>query len=153
MKRPLIMAALSALVVGVYMKQSKARGLRNNNPLNIRVGNDWQGETPANFDGEFEQFNDPIMGIRAGALLMKNYREKYGLDTIAGIISRWAPDTENNTSAYIASVSGKTNISPDQTLSEDDYIEVIKAMITHENGAQPYTDAQIHAGFIKGFYA
>ena len=35
-------------------KTSQARGIRNNNPLNIRVGNDWQGERKPNTDGAFE---------------------------------------------------------------------------------------------------
>ena len=35
---------------------STPRGIRNNNPLNIRVGNNWQGERKPNTDGAFEQF-------------------------------------------------------------------------------------------------
>ena len=45
------------------------RGIRNNNPLNIRLNpeNRWQGRVSPkhNSDGAFEQFQDPIMGLRA----------------------------------------------------------------------------------------
>ena len=50
------------------------RGIRNNNPLNIRLNPDnrWQGKVPPkhNSDGAFEQFHDPIMGLRAAAVLL-----------------------------------------------------------------------------------
>mgnify|MGYP007032335315 CR=1 FL=1 len=32
------------------------RGIRNNNPLNIRIGNVWLGEVQSPDDPEFEQF-------------------------------------------------------------------------------------------------
>ena len=50
------------------------RGIRNNNPLNIRLipDNRWQGRLSPrlNSDGAFEQFQDPIMGLRAAAVLL-----------------------------------------------------------------------------------
>ena len=154
MKYKTVAAVIAALLLGGYMKAtSKPRGIRNNNPLNIRIGNNWQGETSADGDGEFEQFNSPEMGIRAAARLLKNYRDIHGLKTIEEIISRWAPVSENNTAAYIASVEQKTGIGRDSILGDSDYIDVIKAMIHHENGEQPYSDLTIHNGFSLGFYA
>lgn len=43
-------------------------------------------------------------GYRALIKLLQNYRLKYGCQTIADFISRWAPRTENNTSGYISRV-------------------------------------------------
>lgn len=149
-----VAALVAALLLGGYMKAtSKPRGIRNNNPLNIRIGNNWQGETSANGDGEFEQFNTPEMGIRAAARTLKNYRDIHGLKTIEEIVSRWAPSSENNTSAYVASVEQKTGIARDSILGDSDYIDVIKAMIYHENGEQPYSEQTILDGFQMGFYA
>jgi hypothetical protein len=148
-------AALAAVaLLGVFMtkRDSAPRGIRNNNPLNIRVGNNWQGEVQ-NTDGEFEQFESVVMGIRAAAKLLKTYRDKYGFNTIEQIITRWAPPEENNTAAYIKSVEARTGIARDRQLATDDYKALISAMIFHENGAQPYTIADIDAGFNKGFYA
>ena len=89
------------------MKKSP-RGLRNNNPGNIRNSDatDWQGEVPANKkkDNSFEEFEDMAHGYRALIKLLQNYRRKYGCQTIADFISRWAPRTENNTSGYISRV-------------------------------------------------
>lgn len=147
-------AAVAAVAIGVFMtrQDSAPRGVRNNNPLNIRVGNNWQGEI-TNTDGEFEQFESVEMGIRAAAKLLKNYRDMYGLNTIEKIITRWAPPDENNTPAYIASMEKQTGIGRDRPLATDDYKKLITAMIRHENGVQPYSELQINAGFYKGFYA
>lgn len=155
MKKLTKAAVFAAIVAGVAtMKQDSApRGVRNNNPLNIRVGNNWQGETAVNTDGDFEQFESVEMGIRAAAKLLKNYRTLYGADTISAIITRWAPSNENNTAAYIASVEKQTGINREQKLSDADYVPLIVAMIKHENGVQPYSLVEIENGFKMGFYA
>lgn len=85
------------------------RGIRNNNPLNIRKGNNWKGEVSRSTDGEFEQFVSMQWGIRAGFKILKNYMTGYGgrvkaLTNIHDIIHRWAPPNENNSRAYIDSV-------------------------------------------------
>lgn len=85
------------------------RGIRNNNPLNIRKGNNWQGEVSSSTDGEFEQFVSMQWGIRAGFKILKNYMTGYGgrvkaLTNVHDIIHRWAPPRENNCKAYIDSV-------------------------------------------------
>ena len=91
------------------MDKKLPRGIRNNNPLNIRKGNNWQGEMSSSTDGEFEQFVSMQWGIRAGFKILKNYMTGYGgrvkpLTNIHDIIHRWAPPSENNCKAYIDSV-------------------------------------------------
>ena len=91
------------------MDKKLPRGIRNNNPLNIRKGNNWQGEVANPTDKEFEQFVSMQMGIRAGFKILKNYMTGYGgrvkaLSNIHDIIHRWAPPSENNCRAYIDSV-------------------------------------------------
>lgn len=91
------------------MDKKLPRGIRNNNPLNIRKGNNWKGEVSRSTDGEFEQFVSMQWGIRAGFKILKNYMTGYGgrvkpLTNIHDIIHRWAPPNENNCRAYIDSV-------------------------------------------------
>lgn len=137
--------ALIALFGGV--KVAQARGERNNNPGNIRHGDKWQGMAPTQTDKSFVQFVSPEYGIRALAKILKNYQERHKLKTIAEIINRWAPPSENDTSSYIAAVSAKLNIDPHAVINVNDYLpELTKAIIKHENGYQPYSDEVIKRG-------
>lgn len=113
------------------------RGIRNNNPLNIRIGNKWLGEVPCPTDNQFEQFTRMEYGVRAGFRLIKRYIERYHLNTISLIVSRWAPPSENKTSAYIASVEKLSGIPTYKELRFCDYTEMITlvdAMIVVECG-------------------
>jgi len=86
------------------MREKKiVRCIRNNNPLNIRRGAArWQGMSKREDDKDFEQFETMAYGWRAAFILLgRTYYEKYHLNTIRKIISRWAPACENNTKAYI----------------------------------------------------
>lgn len=117
--------------------QKIPRGIRNNNPLNIRIGNKWHGEVPCPTDNQFEQFTRMEYGVRAGFLLIKRYIERYHLNTITLIVSRWAPPSENKTSTYIASVEKLSGIPSYKELRYCDYDEMISlvdAMIVVECG-------------------
>ena len=96
------------------------RGLRNNNPLNIRLSNDrWQGLRVLQEDRAFCQFETMAYGWRAAfRLLCHTYYGKYKLRTIRDIIYRWAPPKENNTAAYIRRVSDYISIGPDRELGD-----------------------------------
>ena len=96
------------------------RGIRNNNPLNIRrSGDKWQGLRVLQEDREFFQFSEMKWGWRAAfRLLCHTYYGKYKLRTIRAIITRWAPPKENNTEAYIRSVTDRIGIGPDKELGD-----------------------------------
>lgn len=82
------------------------RGLRNNNPGNIRKdGTHWKGEVEPSRDAAFKQFESMAWGYRAMFKCLNTYSRKYGLDTIRKMISRWAPPSENDTDAYIRNES------------------------------------------------
>lgn len=82
-----------------------SRGLRNCNPGNIRITKDkWQGLRAKQEDKSFFQFTEMKWGYRALIRTLQNYRLKWGCQTIADFINRWAPATENNTSGYISRV-------------------------------------------------
>ena len=113
------------------------RGIRNCNPLNIRIGNKWKGEVPNPTDKDFEQFSCMHYGLRAGFILLRRYIERYHLDTIKEIISRWAPATENATSEYVCRVSERVGISALEKISFNDrktMVALVDAMILCECG-------------------
>ena len=133
------------------MTTSLIRGIRNNNPLNIRESEgdhtQWVGEHDQDLDPSFEEFNDPIYGIRAGARILINYQSKYGLNTIRKIMDRYAPPVENDTNSYAQHIADKVGISQDQQIDVKDHLfTMIKTMIKHENGINPYSDDQIKQG-------
>lgn len=115
------------------------RGIRNNNPGNIRATNiPWQGKTGN--DGEYEIFESPHYGIRALAKTLQTYLYKHGLETVREIINRWAPPTENPTNRYVEFVSKKLNVDPDKPLPLRQYIIPLTiAIIEFENGYNPYS--------------
>lgn len=117
------------------------RGYRNNNPLNIRISSsNWLGKVTPNTDGSFEQFTSMAYGYRAAFVLIRNYINLYGLRTVSDIISRWAPNNENNTSGYISRVCKTTGFSPDTVISPNSYDQMSKlvyAMAIVENGTNP----------------
>lgn len=116
------------------------RGIRNNNPGNIRWGSNWQGLVPneERTDKSFCQFKTPVYGIRAIVKVMFSYRDKYGLNTVKGIINRYAPPNENNTTGYIHRVCDRLGVKPDEPIELTDEVLVwlVRAICGVENGDQ-----------------
>lgn len=113
------------------------RGLRNNNPLNIRIGNTWLGEREHPTDNEFEEFVSLAYGIRAAFIILRRYIRRYRLDTVRLIVDRWAPKTENETEKYIQFVCKDTGLMPDTALKYDDketMCKLVEAMAFVECG-------------------
>ena len=131
---------------------TQTRGIRNNNPGNIRKSKDpWQGLAERQTDAAFFVFKSPMYGIRALARLLITYQDKKKLRTIRDIIRRWAPQTENDTNAYIISVADFTGFAQDQILDMhrfDHLKPLVEAIIRHENGQQPYTDTEITKALV-----
>lgn len=143
-----IMAVLAALTVGGKKVYNMTRILRNHNPGNIRLtATQWQGQVPATqqTDPDFVQFTDPLYGIRAIERILLNYAAR-GLHSVQDIIRTWAPPNENDTAAYIADVARELNVSPTTPLTTTSHPALIGAIIRHENGAQPYSDATLRQG-------
>lgn len=95
------------------MKVKITRGIRNNNPFNIRRSKqDWKGKRKVfqslldgsfgdGYDTDFEVFVSMDYGIRAGLVLLSTYISRYHLTSVEDIISRFAPASENDTFRYI----------------------------------------------------
>jgi len=116
-----------------------ARGLRNNNPLNIEKskGNAWQGEIIPSADGRFSQFKSIAYGYRAAFKLLYNYQRRYGFNRLEDFINRWAPPVENDTRAYVATVAKRSGLSSDSvidTRNGEQMCKIVSAMSYVENG-------------------
>ena len=131
--------------IPMAIDKSKPRGIRNNNAGNIEDnGTAWKGYTGN--DGRYVIFSHPEFGIRAMNRVLNTYKNRYSINTIEEIINRWAPPNENNTQSYIASVSKSVGVGPNVELVDEHRLNLIKAIIKHENGQQPYTDETIQRG-------
>lgn len=140
------------------------RSVRNNNPGNIVKGEPWQGLMPPErmtpeqkAEGRFCVFMDAAHGFRALAILLRNYQTKYGLDTPAKIITRFAPDSENNTQAYIQAFAKGVAAAPDQSIDLTRRMKMFwacQAIATHEAGSwdKYWTNEQLADGLdLAGF--
>ena len=127
----------------------KTRGLRNNNPGNIRINGDlFEGEIIPSKDKSFKQFRTMPYGYRAMFKILRNYINNYKLDTIRKIITRWAPPSENATEAYIKAVSDYSGIGSDEPIHTDDrlaMIAIVAGMSRVENGV-PAVMSDVTAG-------
>lgn len=113
------------------------RGIRLNNPGNIRHDDPWMGLTPQQPDPDFAQFESLEYGIRAMAKILINYKKKYGIDTIRKAIERWAPPNENDTDSYVDHVADQVGFGPDDKIDLENRLllcRLIAAIARHENG-------------------
>ncbi len=115
-----------------------SRGLRNNNPLNIRRNRTkWKGLSARQNDSAFFSFTAPCWGYRAAFITLKNYKKLHGIDTIGDWVARWAPPVENDTLSYIKFVTQQTGLSPDEKIDCNDEVlmcRIVSAMSQMENG-------------------
>lgn len=130
------------------MAKQLPRGIRNNNPLNIRHSSSrWRGLAEKQTDSQFCQFKAMRWGLRAAFVILRTYINRYRCDTISKIINRFAPASENNTAAYISSVCAATGLQPHERLKFSDKTKlcsIVKAMHIVENGGDyiPYCDIE-----------
>lgn len=109
-----------------------SRANRNFNPGNIKDGSFAQRQPGyIGSDGKFAQFDTVAHGLAAMETLLRAYMAK-GRDTIAEIISKWAPSTENNVGAYVTHVEQLTGIGRFDQLQMSDLQRVAAAMAQHE---------------------
>ena len=139
------------LVIGVIMVLSYGapklmpRGLRNNNPGNIRhnPANDWNGMTGQD-DAGFVIFSEGRYGLRAIGKVLDSYQRR-GVWMLRDVIEQWAPSEENDLESYLSHVMKLTGWQAAHVpqRAEGDYVSLVKAIIKHENGFNPYSDQYI----------
>lgn len=111
------------------------RGIRNNNPANIRKSSiRWQGLVSSEKckDSSFCEFTSVAFGVRAFLVLCRTYREKYGIKTVTDFIHRFAPSSENDTEKYVSFVL--KNMCRDKLLFDYHYDYLAFYIFNFENG-------------------
>lgn len=126
------------------------RGIRNNNPGNIKAKDSWQGMVGQDAGG-FIIFSDMSWGTRAIGQSLINMINK-GTATIATLIPEWSATDQ---AAYITNVSSDIGIDQDAQLGTDPttIAGLIRAISNQENGDQlsyQYVlDSDIQEGISK----
>ena len=136
----------------------ETRGVRNNNPGNIRHSRaQWQGMVPRGptSDKSFVTFTEPRYGVRAIVVTLVTYFDKRlaedgsPIDTVDEVVARWAPPNENDTSAYANYVGSKHPKGRYGKLDLHTYADMrplVEAIIAFENNGHKYPKAIIDAG-------
>lgn len=123
-------------------EKQEPRGIRNNNPLNIRYveKNNWQGRVRHKRDPQFEEFKYMYWGYRAAFLILYKYMTFYNLRTPFQICARWAPILDNNNpSEYAKFVCKRMGCGLNDELNFRNPLQMIRlaaAMTEMENGKE-----------------
>lgn len=120
------------------LTSKETRGVRNNNPMNIRRSTSlWVGKVKNGTDREFEQFHEMWQGLRAAMYLLTRYHRDYHWHTLKAIISHWAPASDgNNVEAYVGYVESQIK-GLDRT--RQSLYALVKAMCYVESKYRPET--------------
>lgn len=121
-----------APIAGLPVAAGAGGSTNRHNPGNLRIPGSGTG---------FQTFGSEQDGLNAMASQLGLYQNRDGLNTIRGIVSKYAPSSENNTSAYIKDVSGQTGVGADSPIDVNDSKQLaplLSAMVKHEQGKQPF---------------
>lgn len=129
-----------------------SRAIKNNNPGNIRKSKEkWEGLAETQTDDNFFTFQTPEDGLRAMTKVLQTYKNRHDIDTIDGVIARWAPPSENDIEDYADFVAAKMGVAAADKIDLSDpgtLLLLIKAMTLMETG-QAYDESLIQAGIRK----
>lgn len=132
------------------------RGVRNNNPLNLRKGVAFQYQVENANETSFMTFGKTWQGIRAAVLDITTDISK-GKNTLTLLINEFAPPSENNTNNYIKNISTVTGLKPDEKIDRKNFLlisKLVTSMITMENSvaaAKLVTPEDIYEGVKSAF--
>lgn len=124
---------------------TQSRGLRNNNPGNIKwsSANNWVGQTGRD-DAGFVIFDKPDNGVRALSRVLDSY-ERAGVNTIDAIVRRYtAGDSQLAQANYSAFLQSRLGVAGNFVLNKFLHrYPLIAGIIQFENGSNPFTKSQI----------
>ena len=135
---------------------TRALGLRNNNPTNLKASSiaackKWPGCVGMDNQGHMK-FRTPVQGIQAAKINLRAYHRKYGINTINRIVNRWIekPKDQSTPRQYKRAVSEWTGYGVFEALDMRDRktLELLtKAIIQYECGIQPYMEWNFQVAF------
>jgi hypothetical protein len=124
------------------------RGIRNNNPGNLNYVGQAGATREEGPNGRFAVFKTAKDGLEALANQLRLYGDR-GLDTVREVVTTYAPSSENDTRAYIDQLAQFMGIDPDEKFdvrADPAALAILmKGIIKHENGYNPYGSEQINA--------
>ena len=136
---------------------TQTRGYRNRNPGNIEhhERNKWLGLDNPPSDGRFCRFVEHRYGIRALAVLLMAYQDRHDCDTVAKIIERFAPKSENPTKNYATVVAKNLGVGLNDRINVHDPVtmyRLVEGIIRFELGGMPYAGNELWEGLdLAGF--
>ena len=160
-------AAVAASPANKLARDKLARGIANNNPLNIRKSNwNWKGKKRNGSDPAFEQFIATCYGLRAAIIILTRYVTGRSIvnpkaaKTVEEIIHRWAPngDGANNENAYVEFVNQRAGFSTNEVVPDTRWLfRLLNAMCYIESN-YVLTETMFYLGysmtppFVKDFW-
>lgn len=126
---------------------SSIRGIRNNNPTNMKdSGIHWQGLVGVDPNG-FLIFDTMANGLRAPAKNLRNYGRLDGITTVDGVARRWSKTDQD---AYSANLSAYLGVDPHDAVNLEDYATLatlVRGIVRQEDGgaAELLVDSKIDA--------
>lgn len=136
--------------MNMKMGKQLPRGLRNNNPGNIeRTSDKWVGMADQQMDPRFVTFKTMAYGYRALFIVINTYITKHGHTTVPGILGRYAPRIENDTSMYIASVLSQMNVEKKEDIDpfNEKHMKALARAITRVENGRSWFETDINDGW------
>lgn len=96
------------------------RGVRNNNPGNLEDGA-FARRQPGyvGTDGRFAVFEDAASGIRAQERLLTDHYFGRGINTVRGVVAKYAPASDgNDTARYAEFIAKRAGVSPTEPITD-----------------------------------
>lgn len=118
------------------------------NYVNVKAPSDryWRGQTGRDKHGH-AVFESPEWSLRAGAIVLKNYSKRHGLNTIEGIVKRFST---NNHEEYISFLCKRLNLKPDEKFDVVARMpELLPAMVFFESGAKVRPEHMAILDYLK----
>jgi len=137
------------------MNLPNQRGIRNNNAGNIKTNfcnsnyNYWVNELGKSFntDGTFAQFTGFAWGLRAMIKLLRNYKTKYGINTIDTLIARYDVPTAYHYMDFVAQNTGFSRTQIIDLHDKETLRKLVKAMVALECSNYQVSNAQFETAY------
>ena len=128
--------------IKIMARVKTVRGIRNCNPGNIRLSSQrFVGEVLPSKDASFKQFRSMEYGLRGLMKILLTYYNVHHLDTVQAIISRYAPQSENDTSKYVDYVCSHLQVMPlDKIIVPTCIFPLVVAICDYESGVRPASE-------------
>ena len=107
---------LSADAIDSQVQSALGYKPKQTKPSSANLGN----IRPIGSSTGFQQPASKEQGIKDIDSNLLAYGQKHGINTLRGVISRWAPPSENDTGSYVDTVSKRLSLDPDQKINLSD---------------------------------